>query len=314
VSRAIAIAGGAGFLGSHLCDYYIRNGDKVVCIDNLCTGSLNNITHLKGEANFTFVKADIIKILPPIITNKRYDVVVNLASPASPPHYQRLAVETLMVGSIGTRNLLELSRTDKTRFFQASTSEVYGDPDVHPQPESYRGNVNCYGPRSMYDEAKRFGEALVYSYRRKYNVSTAVARFFNTYGPRMDPNDGRVVSNLIVQALKNKPLTIYGKGTQTRSFCYVDDLINGIVKLIDSNEEGPMNIGNPGEFTILELAKTIQELTGSTADLVYKPLPEDDPLQRKPVIDLATTKLDWTPKVALRDGLIRTIDYFRTIS
>ena len=181
MSRAIAIAGGAGFLGSHLCDYYIRNGDKVVCIDNLCTGSLNNITHLKGEANFTFVKADIIKILPPIITNKRYDVVANLASPASPPHYQRLAVETLMVGSIGTRNLLELSRTDKTRFFQASTSEVYGDPDVHPQPESYRGNVNCYGPRSMYDEAKRFGEALVYSYRRKYNVSTAVARFFNTY-------------------------------------------------------------------------------------------------------------------------------------
>ncbi len=314
--RTILIAGGAGFLGSHLCDYYLGHNWRVVCVDNLSTGQKRNIAHLTKNSDFTFIQHDVCSRLPEphYDTSKiSYDVVANLASPASPPHYQRLAIETLQVGSAGTLNLLELAAAHKARFFHASTSEVYGDPDVHPQPESYRGNVNCYGPRSMYDEAKRFAEALIYSYRSKYGVSTCIARFFNTYGPRMDPNDGRVVSNFIVQALVGKPLTVYGKGQQTRSFCYVDDLVRGIAALIESNEEGPMNLGNPTEFTILELAHIVKKLTDSDSKIVYKALPQDDPLQRKPVIDLAKQKLDWEPHTDLHEGLEKTINYFQQL-
>lgn len=305
----ILIAGGAGFLGSHLCDHYIKT-HQVVCVDNLATGRRENIAHLLEAPNFTFIASDISEELPEAITKHQYDIVANLASPASPPGYQRLALETLQVGSLGTWNLLQLARRDQARFFHASTSEVYGDPTVHPQPETYWGNVNSYGPRSMYDEAKRYAEALIYSFRQRHQLSTAIIRIFNTYGPRMDPKDGRVVSNFIVQALKGEPITIYGEGNQTRSFCYVDDLIAGMVALIESNEEGPINIGNPGEFTIKELAEKVIALTNSQSELVYKPLPKDDPMQRQPDITLAKTKLGWEPKVALEAGLQKTISYF----
>lgn len=310
----VLIAGGSGFLGSHLCDYYVDAGYDVVCIDNLSTSRRDNIKHLLKKPNFTFYEVDIVKPLPKEVADKTYKIILNMASPASPPHYQRLAVETLLVGSQGTLNLLELARRNGARFFHASTSEVYGDPEVHPQPESYKGSVNCYGPRSMYDEAKRYAEALIYVYRNKYKVDTCVGRFFNTYGPRMDPKDGRVVSNLVTQALAGEPLTIYGDGTQTRSFCYVDDLVEAVVRFVESNEEGPMNLGNPGEFTILELAEIVQELVGSKSKIVHKPLPGDDPLQRKPVITLAKQKLNWEPKIKLREGLKPTIEYFRNAS
>lgn len=306
----VLITGGSGFLGSHLCDYYVEQGEQVVCVDDLSTSSKDNIAHLLDKPNFTFVEADIVEPLPAEVTDRKYDAVLNMASPASPPHYKRLAVETLMVGSIGTKNVLELAKRDNARFFHASTSEVYGDPQVHPQPEDYKGSVNCYGPRSMYDESKRFSEAMIYVYRTRFDVNTAVGRFFNTYGPRMDPDDGRVVSNFIVQALQNKPMTVYGDGNQTRSFCYVDDLVKGIVALVDSDEEGPINLGNPGEFTILELAKIVQELTGTQSKIVHEPLTGDDPMQRKPVIDLAKSKLGWEPKISLREGLKPTIEYF----
>jgi nucleoside-diphosphate-sugar epimerase len=265
-----------------------------------------------GEKNFYFIEADIVEALPESVTTRKYAIVLNMASPASPPHYQRLAVETLEAGSIGTKNLLELARRDKARFFQASTSEVYGDPEVHPQTESYKGSVNCYGPRSMYDEAKRYAEALIYVYKNMYEVNTVVARFFNTYGPRMDKNDGRVVSNLINQALEGRDLTIYGDGSQTRSFCYVDDLIQAILLLIDSDEEGPINLGNPSEFTIKELATIVQEMIPGTSKIVYKPLPGDDPLQRKPDISKAIRVLGWEPKIDLRTGLQKTAEYFRS--
>lgn len=312
MSQTILIAGGAGFLGSHLCDAYVEKGYDVVCVDNLCTGSVDNIAHLKKESRFRFIAIDVSKELPKSISDKKYDIVANLASPASPPHYQRLAIETLMIGSVGTHNLLELARKSNARFFQASTSEVYGDPEVHPQHESYKGSVNCYGPRSMYDEAKRFGEAMVYAHKQKYGTNTFVARFFNTYGPRMDIHDGRVVSNFIVQALQDKPLTVYGKGDQTRSFCYVDDLIEGIVRLIESDEDGPMNLGNPREFTIMELAEMVKKMLGSKSEIVHHPTPGDDPMQRRPVITYANKKLLWEPKIALEDGLVKTIKYFRT--
>ncbi len=310
--KKILIAGGAGFLGSHLSDAYLQKGYSVTVLDNLSTGSTRNIKHLRANRKFDYLNHDICKPLPIIVTDQKFDIIANMASPASPPHYQRLALETLAVGSVGVTNLLDQARKNNARFFHTSTSEVYGDPEVHPQPETYKGSVNCYGPRSMYDEAKRFAEALIYSYRRKYSVDTAVVRIFNTYGPRMDADDGRVVSNLIVQALRNKPLTIYGDGSQTRSFCYVDDEIEGFIKLIESGEEGPINIGNPGEFTILELAKLVLELTGSSSKLVFQPLPGDDPLQRKPVLTLASKRLDWKPTTKLRDGLKKTIDYFQT--
>lgn len=296
-------------MGSHLCDYYVQK-HQVVCIDNLSTASKQNIAHLIGNPNFSFIKADISKKLPKKVTDQNYDIIINMASPASPPHYQRLAVETLEVGSAGTKNLLDLAKRDKARFFHASTSEVYGDPEVHPQPESYKGSVNSYGPRAMYDEAKRYAEALIFVYQGQ-GVNTCIGRFFNTYGPRMDAHDGRVVSNFIVQALEGTDITIYGKGSQTRSFCYVDDLISGIVALINSKEHQPINLGNPGEFTVKELAEIVLELTNSHSMLSYQDLPVDDPMQRKPVIKLAKDKLNWQPTIDLRDGLGRTIGYFK---
>lgn len=306
----ILIAGGAGFLGSHLCDAYLAKDYNIIAVDNLCTGARQNIEHLLNNSNFTFVEHDICQPLPQEVTNKDIKIIANLASPASPPHYQRLSVETLNVGSIGVQNLLELTRQKNARFMQASTSEVYGDPEVHPQPESYRGCVNSYGPRSMYDESKRFAEAMIYAYRKKHSLNTGIIRIFNTYGPRMDKDDGRVVSNFVVQALQNKPLTVYGKGDQTRSFCYVSDLIAGMVAMMDSAEEGPINLGNPGEFTILELANIVNDLVGNKSEIIYEPLPGDDPTQRKPIIDKAKTKLNWQPSVKLKDGLKPTIEYF----
>ncbi len=310
----VLIAGGAGFLGSYLCDYYIAHGFTVDCVDNLCTGSLTNVAHLKDNTNFNFLNHDIVQVLPKILMDKSYVYVINLASPASPPHYQRLAIETLQVGSQGTLNLLEITKKSNARFFHASTSEVYGDPEVHPQPESYKGSVNSYGPRSMYDESKRYAEALIYAHRLKYGTNTVIARFFNTYGPRMDANDGRVVSNFIVQALAGEPLTVYGDGLQTRSFCYVDDLVEGITRLIDSDEEGPMNLGNPSEFTMIELAEKILKFTASKSQLVHLPLPGDDPTQRKPVIDYAKKALGWEPHINLDDGLKKTIAYFSDLA
>jgi nucleoside-diphosphate-sugar epimerase len=312
MQRRALITGAAGFLGSHLCDYYLDKGYKVVGVDNLSTGSEKNLKHLADNADFTYYTADIVAELPTEIADAEYAVILNMASPASPPHYQRLGIETLQVGSIGTLRMLELARKNNARFFHASTSEVYGDPEVHPQPETYKGSVNSYGPRSMYDESKRYAEALIYTHRKKYGTNTCVARFFNTYGPRMSADDGRVVSNFIVQALRGESLTLYGDGSQTRSFCYVDDLVEGIGLLVDSDEEGPMNLGNPGEFTIRELADLVIAKIGAKNKLVYMPLPGDDPLQRKPVIAMAKEKLGWEPTVTLRQGLEKTIDYFRS--
>jgi len=306
----VLISGGAGFLGSYLCEYYLDAGFQVYCLDNLSTSTGRNIKHLKANPNFYFYKIDIVKKLPSKIRNKKYKLVLNLASPASPPQYQRLAIETLQAGSQGTLNMLEVAAASKARFFHASTSEVYGDPEIHPQPESYWGKVHSYGPRSMYDESKRYAEALIFSYKKAHGVNSCIARFFNTYGPRMDPEDGRVVSNFIMQALSNKPLTIYGDGSQTRSFCYVDDLVQGIVSLINSDVEGPINLGNPGEFTIKELASKIILRTGSSSKVTYLPLPGDDPLQRKPDISLAKKVLKWSPKIELDKGLDKTIAYF----
>lgn len=311
--RSILISGGAGFLGSHLGDTFLEKGFQVTAVDNMSTGAKANIEHNLGNPNFRLIEHDICEPMPPEVAKFPFSIVANLASPASPPRYQELALETLDVGSMGVRNMLELAKAHNARFFHASTSEVYGDPEIHPQPESYWGHVNSYGPRSMYDESKRFAEAMTWVYHTQHGVDTSLVRIFNTYGPRMDAHDGRVVSNLIVQALQNKPLTVYGKGEQTRSFCYVDDLIKGFVALIESGEEGPINIGNPGEFTILQLAELVLELTGSTSEVVYQKLPGDDPLQRQPDITLAKEKLGWKPSVDLREGLQRTIDYFKTV-
>lgn len=311
MSRTVLITGAAGFLGSHLADHYLDNGDTVVGLDNFCTGSPKNLEHLKDNNKFSFYECDISDPLPTEVSEIKCDIILNMASPASPPHYQRLGIETLRVGSEGVLQMLELARVHGARFFHASTSEVYGDPEVHPQSETYKGSVNCYGPRSMYDESKRYAEALIYTHRKKYQTNTCVGRFFNTYGPRMDPDDGRVVSNFIVQALQDKPLTVYGDGGQTRSFCYVDDLVAGIAALVDSDESEPINLGNPGEFTIKELAEIVLRKLKSKQELVYMPLPGDDPLQRKPVIDLAKNKLHWEPKISLRVGLDMTIQYFK---
>ncbi len=306
----IVVAGGAGFLGSHLTDALIARGDHVVCLDNFITGRSKNVAHLVENDAFELIEGDICR---DIHVDGDIDAVMNLASPASPKDYYEFPIETLDVGSIGTRNLLELAKANDARFFMASTSEVYGDPIVHPQTEDYWGNVNPIGTRSMYDEAKRFSEALTFAYHRTHGVEIRVVRIFNTYGPRMQPDDGRVVSNFITQSLRGEPLTIYGDGSQTRSFCFVEDEVRGFIALLDSDETGPVNIGNPGEFTMLELASLVTELTGSSAGLVYEPLPADDPKQRQPDITLATQKLGWEPRIDLRTGLERTIPHFAAV-
>ena len=304
--RLVLVTGAAGFLGSHLCDALLAQGDRVIGVDNLCTGNLQNLSHLKAEPHFSFEQADIIEPFDP----GHVDFVFNMASPASPVDYMRLGIETLLVGSAGTINTLEIAKKYGAGHLHASTSECYGDPLVHPQVESYWGNVNPIGPRSVYDEAKRFSEAAVAAYHRYHGVNTHLVRIFNTYGPRLQPNDGRVISNLMMQALRGHPLTIYGDGSQTRSFCYCSDLIDGILRLAASDEHEPVNIGNPGEFTILECAREVQSVVGSRSEIVFMPLPQDDPMRRKPDITRAQTLLGWSPKVALRDGLERSIEYF----
>ncbi|MBO7431483.1 MAG: SDR family oxidoreductase [Elusimicrobia bacterium] len=304
----ILLAGGAGFLGSHFCDFLIDKGYKVFCIDNLITGKKENIKHLLKNKNFKFKNIDITK---KISIKEKFDVVINFASIASPIFYYKYKIETLLVGSYGTYNLLELARKNKAKFLFSSTSEVYGDPAVNPQNETYWGNVNPIGKRSMYDESKRFSEALVMNYHRVYGLDTKIVRIFNTYGPRMNANDGRVVPQFINQALEDKPVTVFGKGTQTRSLCYVSDLISGIYKLLMSKEHTPVNIGNPVEMTVKEIAQTIINLTGSKSKIIYKPLPEDDPKKRRPDISKAKKILKWQPKVELKQGLLQTIEYFK---
>jgi UDP-glucuronate decarboxylase len=304
----ILITGGAGFLGSHLCDKLLALGHDVICLDNLFTGSKANIAHLADNPNFEFVRHDVIDPY-----KYEVDQIYNLACPASPPHYQFNPIKTTKTSVMGAINCLGLAKRVKARVFQASTSEVYGDPSVHPQPESYWGNVNPIGRRSCYDEGKRVAETLFFDYHRENKVDIRIVRIFNTYGPRMHPNDGRVVSNFIVQALKGVDLTIYGDGQQTRSFCYVDDLLEGFVRLMNQTETvGPVNIGNPGEFTMLELAEQVLKLTQSKSKIVHKPLPTDDPKQRRPDITLARKYLKWEPKVQLAEGLQKTIAYFKT--
>jgi len=305
----VVVTGGAGFLGSHLCDALVARGDDVVCIDNLVTGSHDNVAHLFGH-RFTFVEHDVSNH---VWVPGEVDAVLHFASPASPRDYLEMPIQTLKVGSLGTHNTLGLAKAKGATFMLASTSEVYGDPQVHPQPESYWGHVNPVGPRGVYDEAKRFAEAMTMAYHRYHGLDTRIVRFFNTYGPRMRPGDGRVVSNFIVQALAGDPITVYGDGEQTRSFGYVDDTVRGVLALLDSSEHDPVNIGNPGEFTIRELAEIIIELTGSTSSIVSEPLPIDDPTQRQPDITRARDLLGWEPQVALRDGLVSTIEHFRSL-
>jgi len=307
LAKRILVTGGAGFLGSHLCAILVEQGNEVICIDNLYTGTKRNIYPLMEKSNFEFIRHDITFPL-----YLEVDEIYNLACPASPIHYQNDPVQTTKVNVHGAINMLGLAKRVKAKIFQASTSEVYGDPDVHPQPESYRGSVNPIGPRSCYDEGKRCAETLFFDYLRQHKLRIKVARIFNTYGPNMHPYDGRVVSNFILQALQNKPLTVYGDGSQSRSFCYVDDLINGFLRLMQSDDgfTGPVNLGNPVEFTMLELAEQVKELTNSKAEIQFKPLPEDDPRQRQPDITLAGKKLGWEPTVPLRQGLEKTIAYF----
>ncbi len=303
----ILVTGGAGFLGSHLCDRLLKDGHEVVCIDNLFTGRKQNIAHLLTNPHFEFVRHDIIDHF-----KFEVDQIYNLACPASPPHYQYNPIKTIKTSVLGSINCLGLAKRVKARVFQASTSEIYGDPLVHPQPESYWGNVNTIGKRSCYDEGKRAAETLFFDYHREHKVDIRVIRIFNTYGPRMHENDGRVVSNFIVQALRGDDLTIYGDGTQTRSFCYVDDLIEGFLRFMKQTETvGPMNLGNPGEFTMLQLAELTLKLVGGKSKIVHKPLPSDDPKQRRPDITLAKKVLKWEPTIPLEEGLQRTIAYFR---
>ena len=304
----ILLTGAAGFLGSHLTDRLLGEGHTVLGVDNLSTGNLANIDHLKNEERFTFEMRDICIPFDP----GRVDYVFNFASPASPPEYLRLAIETLQVGSAGTKTALEIAHKYGAGFLQASTSECYGDPLEHPQSESYWGNVNPIGLRSVYDEAKRFSEALTMAYHRYRGVNTHLVRIFNTYGPRLHPNDGRVISNFVMQALRGEPLTIYGDGQQTRSFCYVSDLIEGILRLSRSDEHLPTNIGNPTDFTILECAQLVLQITGSNSEICFEPLPQDDPTRRKPDISKAKRILGWEPQISLRDGLRLSLNYFRS--
>jgi dTDP-glucose 4,6-dehydratase len=308
MSQRILVTGAAGFLGSHLCDALLTEGASVVGVDNLCTGDRANLAHLGNEPRFHFVEQDICH---PFEVGA-VDYVFNFASPASPIDYARLGVETLQVGSAGTMNTLEIARRYKAGYLHASTSECYGDPEVHPQVETYWGNVNPIGPRSVYDEAKRFSEAAVMAYHRYYGVNTHLVRIFNTYGPRLQANDGRVISNLMMQALRGEPLTIYGDGSQTRSFCYVSDLIEGIVRLSRSDEPLPVNIGNPVEWTILECAREILAVTGASSEILFKELPQDDPTRRRPDITKAKALLGWEPKIQLREGLERSLSFFQS--
>ncbi len=305
--KRVLVTGGAGFIGSHLCERLLGQGDEVLCVDNFFTSRRTNITHLFGHPMFEFLRHDITWPL-----YVEVDQIYNLACPASPVHYQFDPVQTTKTNVHGSINMLGLAKRLKVRILQASTSEVYGDPAVHPQKESYWGNVNPIGPRACYDEGKRCAETLFFDYHRQHKLQIRVVRIFNTYGPRMHPNDGRVVSNFIVQALHNEPITIYGTGEQTRSFCYVDDLVTGLIRMMEQDEiTGPVNMGNPGEYTILDLARMILELSGSRSEIVFRPLPQDDPVRRRPDISLAKEKLGWEPTIPIREGLARTIDYFR---
>jgi len=311
MKNRILVTGGAGFLGSHLCERLLAEGNEVICADNYFTGSKENVAHLLSNPYFELIRHDVT--FPLYI---EVDQIYNLACPASPVHYQHDPVQTTKTSVHGAINMLGLAKRVKARIFQASTSEVYGDPEVHPQPEEYWGRVNPIGIRSCYDEGKRCAETLFFDYYRQHNLDIKVARIFNTYGPRMHPNDGRVVSNFIVQALKGRDITIFGDGSQTRSFCYVDDLIEGFVRLMNTEPgfTGPVNLGNPGDFTRLELADKVIELTGSSSKLTFMPLPQDDPRQRQPNIELAKSKLGWEPRVNLENGLKKTIDYFKNLS
>jgi dTDP-glucose 4,6-dehydratase len=309
VSRVV-VTGGAGFLGSHLCHRLLERGDEVVCLDNLITGSLSNISDLFGRRGFTFVEHDVSTYMwvpGPV------DAVLHFASPASPVDFERIPIQILKVGSLGTHNALGLAKAKGATFFLASTSEVYGDPLVHPQPETYWGNVNPIGPRGVYDEAKRFAEAMTFAYHRHHGLDVRVVRIFNTYGPTMRPDDGRAVSNFVVQALRGDDITVYGDGSQTRSFCYVDDEVRGFLALLDSDVVGPVNIGNPHEYTILELAEMVIDVVGSGSKIVFEPLPVDDPTQRQPDITKAVDLLGWQPEVDLRTGIERTTEYFRQV-
>jgi dTDP-glucose 4,6-dehydratase len=308
--RRVVVTGGSGFLGSHLCRALLARGDEVIAIDNLVTGALRNIEDLIGTPGFTFQHHDVSNY---VHVSGHVDAVMHLASPASPADFERIPIQILKVGSRGTQHALGLAKDKGARFFLASTSEVYGDPLVHPQPESYWGNVNPIGPRGVYDEAKRFAEAMTFAYHRYHQVDVRVVRIFNTYGPAMRPDDGRAVSNFLVQALHGKPITVFGDGSQSRSFTYVDDEIRGFLALLDSDQTGPMNIGNDHEFTILELAQLAIEVTGSTSEIVFEPRPVDDPTQRKPDLTLARSTLGWEPEVQLREGLERTAEYFRSV-
>lgn len=322
IKKTVLVTGGAGFIGSHLCERLLGDGNRVICLDNLFTGSEKNIEHLRDNPNFVFIQHDIIE---PFYIEEPVHQIYNLACPASPIHYQSNAIRTIKANTIGVINVLGFAKKHGSRILQASTSEVYGDPLEHPQKETYRGNVNPIGPRACYDEGKRVAETLCFDYHRSHGLEIRVARIFNTYGPRMATNDGRVVSNFIVQALAGEPITVYGKGSQTRSFCYVDDLVEGLVRLMNAERfTGPVNLGNPREFTVLQLAKKVIAMTKSSlfprdisrreTKIVYKPLPQDDPRQRKPDIALAKRMLRWTPKVKLEEGLKRTINYFQTVN
>lgn len=311
LAKKVLVTGGAGFIGSHLCERLVARGDDVLCLDNFFTGAKANVAHLLKTDNFELLRHDVT--VPLFV---EVDEIYNLACPASPVHYQYDPVQTTKTSVHGAINMLDLAKRTGAKILQTSTSEVYGDPEVHPQPESYKGNVNPIGPRACYDEGKRCAETLFFDYHRQNNLNIRVCRIFNTYGPRMHPEDGRVVSNFIMQALRGEPLTLYGDGSQTRSFCYVDDLVDGILGLMDAPDEntGPMNLGNPNEFTIRALAETVAEMTGAKSEVIFKPLPEDDPTQRCPDIALAKSVLGWEPKIQLRDGLARAIEYFKSIS
>jgi dTDP-glucose 4,6-dehydratase len=306
----VVVTGGAGFLGSHLCEALLDRGDRVVCLDNLVTGQVANIERLFGRRGFTFVDHDVSTY---VWVPGDVDAVLHFASPASPKDYLEIPIQTLKVGSLGTHNTLGLAKSKGARYLLASTSEVYGDPQVHPQTEGYWGHVNPVGPRGVYDEAKRFAEAMTMAYHRFHGLDVRIVRIFNTYGPRMRPDDGRVVSSFLAQAIAGKPLTVFGEGDQSRSFCYVDDEVRGILALLDSELVGPVNIGNPHEFTVRELADLVLEITGSASPVVHEPLPVDDPVRRRPDITLARERLGWEPETALREGLARTADWLRTV-